>query len=98
MHTTQFRGHLTTDPKVQTLENGSYVCIFRVLCKNPNDEHPIRFNVAARGKLGDACATYLKKGQRVYVEGALRSHAFIRNDQTPGCVFEVDATMLEFLS
>jgi hypothetical protein len=40
----------------------------------------------------------------VYLEGALRfnpengnPHTFTHKDQIPGCVFEVDAAMVEFL-
>ena len=103
MHKTQFLGRLTADPKGQTLGNGSYVCNFRVLCENPGDERPIGFNVAVWGALGESCAKYLEKGRRVYIEGALRFNpengnprTFTHKDQTPGCVFEVDAALVEF--
>ncbi len=104
MHKIQFTGRLAADPKGQTLGNGSYACNFRVLCENLGDERPIGFNIATWGSLGESCAKDLKKGQRVYIEGALRFNPengnprlFIRKDQMPGCVFEVDAAILEIL-
>jgi single-strand DNA-binding protein len=104
MHKTQFLGRLAADPKGQTLGNGSYVCNFRVLCENPGDERPIGFNVAVWGTLGESCAKYLTKGRQLYIEGALRFNPesgnpriFTHKDQTPGCVFEIDAARVEFL-
>ena len=104
MHKTQFTGRLAADPKGQILANGSYVCNFRVLSENSGDERPIGFNVATWGTLGKFCVKYLEKGRRVYLEGTLRFNPengnpriFTHKDQTPGCFFEVDAAMLEFL-
>ena len=104
MHKAQFIGRLSDNPQGQTLNNGSYVCNFRVLCENTGDERLIGFNVAAWGKPGESCAKHLSKGRRIYIEGVLRFNpvngnprTFARNEQTFGCVFEVDATRLEFL-
>ncbi|MCX6067368.1 MAG: single-stranded DNA-binding protein [Chloroflexi bacterium] len=104
MRKTQLTGRLAADPKGHLLTNGSYVCNFRVLSENPGDERPIGFNIAVWGTLGETCAKSLKKGRRVYLEGALRfdpengnPRIFTHPDQTPGCVFEVDAARLEFL-
>lgn len=102
MHKVEFIGRLSADPK--SSEMHSFVANFRVLCKNPKDDAPIAFNVAAWGKLGQACVEHLVAGRLVYVEGFLRFNpqtgsprTFTRPDQTPGSAFDVDAYRVDFL-
>ncbi len=74
-------GNLVADPAVKALPSGQSVAVFRVATsyawrdsktkeKKENTEfHPI----IAWGKLGEVVGKYLKKGDRVFIEGRLRT-------------------------
>lgn len=54
--------------------------------------------VVSWGKLGEVCATFLKKGNSVYVEGSLRSHHYSDRNGHEKLSFEVHAEDVSFLS
>ena len=63
------------------------------------------FKVAVWGKMADACAKYLKKGNKVYVEGELtpdksngNPKVFETKDGGHGASYEVKANVVRFLS
>ena len=51
----------------------------------------------AWGRQGEACAQYLKKGQKVYVEGSVLSRKYEAKDGTEKMSFEVIAENVSFL-
>lgn len=55
------------------------------------------FNVSAWGRLADLCNQYLTKGQKVYVEGRLRSRSFQGRDGETRHVNEINLTDVQFL-
>jgi len=80
-------GHLAADPEQSTTKTGKTRVTFPVAThrdttsegapKEVTDYH----RVVSWGKLGEICATYLTKGQGVYVEGMLLNRAYETNGQ-----------------
>ncbi len=74
-------GNLAADPVVKSLSSGQSVADFRVAtnytwkdAKTKAKQQNTEFHsVIAWGKLGDVVGEYLKKGDRVYLEGRLRT-------------------------
>ena len=75
-------GNLTADPTVKKLPSGSSVASFTVATSRSwkvGDEarKEVEFHpVVAWGQLGQVVARYLKKGDKVYVEGRLKTTRF----------------------
>lgn len=53
--------------------------------------------VVVWGKQGEDCATFLKKGQGVFIEGSLKSRKYEAKDGTERYSFEVIADSVSFL-
>ncbi len=53
--------------------------------------------IVAWGRQGETCAQYLKKGQKVYVEGSILSRHYEAKDGTDRMSFEVIAETVSFL-
>jgi single-strand DNA-binding protein len=53
--------------------------------------------IVAWGRQGETCALYLKKGQKVYVEGSFQSRKYEAKDGTERVSFEVIAETVSFL-
>jgi single-strand DNA-binding protein len=73
-------GNLTRDPELKITPSGASVCTFGLATnsryKKPDGtlEELTQFhNIVAWSKLAEICATKLKKGMKVYVEGELRT-------------------------
>lgn len=61
--------------------------------KNKTDWH----TVAAWGKQGEACAQFLKKGSKVYIEGELHRNQYTAKDGNAKIAFEIQASSVNFL-
>ena len=73
-------GNLTRDPETRTTPSGQTVCNFSVatnlIWTDANGEKQKRaefHNIVAWRKLGEICSQYLKKGNKVYIEGRLQT-------------------------
>ncbi|NUM25969.1 MAG: single-stranded DNA-binding protein [Candidatus Buchananbacteria bacterium] len=73
-------GNLTRDPETRTTPSGQTVCSFSVATNlvwtDANGEKQKRaeyHNIVAWRKLGEICSQYLKKGNKVYIEGRLQT-------------------------
>lgn len=83
-------GNLGKDPEMRYLPNGGNVTKFTVAVSRtwkPADggdrqEETEWFSVSAFGKLGETMNQYLTKGQKVYVEGRMRTSSW--DDQNTG--------------
>lgn len=53
--------------------------------------------IVAWGRQGEVCAQYLKKGQKVYVEGSVLSRKYEAKDGSEKMSFEVVAETVSFL-
>jgi single-strand DNA-binding protein len=76
-------GNLGTDPETRRTAKRTAVCRFRLATterrKDPEgnwEERPEWHNIVAFGKAAETCATFLRKGRQVYVEGKLRTRAW----------------------
>ena len=71
-------GNLTRDPELRSTGTGTQVCSLRVACntrrRNTEGEwvdKPNYFDVTVWGAQGENCATYLRKGRPVAIDGRL---------------------------
>lgn len=77
-------GNLTRDPEARTTPTGQNVCSFGVATnriwrdqKTNERKTAVEYhNIVAWGKLAQTCATYLKKGSKVYIEGRLQTRTW----------------------
>lgn len=53
--------------------------------------------IVAWGKRGEHCALYLRKGNRVYVEGSVRTRKYDTKDGEARIAFEIHADEVSFL-
>jgi single-strand DNA-binding protein len=104
-------GRLGADPVMRETKSGAVVVHFpvatsrRVKTTEPVDtedgkavrEETQWHRVVAWGPQGQACAQYLKKGQQVYVEGAVLSRKYENKDGEERLSFEVIAESVSFL-
>lgn len=94
-------GNLTRDPEMRDV-NGRSCCNFTVAVNRrvQKDAHPQAdyVRVTAWDQLGDNCYRYLTKGKKVYVDGAVRAHAFIDNRGDARASLEMTARDVEFLT
>ena len=74
-------GNLGADPETRAMPSGMTVANIRVATSESwkdkqsgeNKERTEWHNVAMFGRLGEIAGEYLKKGSKVYIEGALRT-------------------------
>lgn len=77
-------GRLTRDPELKTIPSGSSVCqiglatnyVYNNQQTGQKVEQVEYHNVVLWRKLGEIAAQYLKKGQRVYIEGRLQTRSW----------------------
>lgn len=96
-----FIGNLTRDPEMRYVDDRA-CCNFTVAVNRRvrAGAHPQAdyIRVSAWDKLGETCYTYMSKGKKVYVEGRIRTHAYIDDRNQPRANLELIATDVEFLS
>ncbi|MFA5134169.1 MAG: single-stranded DNA-binding protein [Patescibacteria group bacterium] len=88
LNKTELIGNLAVDPTVRKLPSGQSVASFRIATdytwrdlKSKAQRKNTEFHDAiAWGRLGDVVAKYLKKGDRVYVDGRLHNRAWEGKD------------------
>lgn len=97
-------GNVGSDPEMRYTPNGDAVADFRMAVNrsyNTRDgerrEETEWFTVTAWGRLAEQVNQYVVKGRRAYVEGRLRSRAFMGNDGQPRVANEVVAERVLFL-
>ena len=69
-------GHVGKDPGVRFTKEGRLIASFSLATheiKKESREHTEWHNIVAWGKMGEFVEQYIKKGQLVCVEGALRT-------------------------
>lgn len=98
-------GNLGTDPEMRYTPNGNPVTSFRVATnrryttsQGEQREETEWFRVVAWNRLAERCNQFLTKGQRVYVEGRLRSDTWTGNDGQTRFTNEINAFEVVFLS
>ena len=76
-------GHLGQDPEARTLDNGNTVVNFSLATsekwkdkQGEQQQHTEWHKITLWGKLAEICASYLKKGHPVYLEGKLKTRSY----------------------
>ncbi len=97
-------GNVGTEPEMRFTPNGNPVTSFRIatnrLFTAPDGERRREtewFTVVAWSKLAERCNQFLTKGQRVYVEGRLRTRTWEGQDGQKRLQVEVVADRVLFL-
>ena len=101
-------GRLGADPVLRSTQNGGSFSHFPMATsrkwKSEKDaeeqtlqEETQWHNIIAWGRQGENCAQYLKKGQRVYVEGMIRMRKYESKEGQSKTAFEVHADSVSFL-
>lgn len=80
-------GNLTRDPELRFLPNGTPVCKLSVAVnrefrdkQEQKQKETVFLDVTVWGKQGENCASYLKKGRPVLVEGRLNQETWEAKD------------------
>jgi single-strand DNA-binding protein len=97
-------GNVGTDPEMRFTANGNPVTSFRVATsrayttsEGERRQETEWFTVVAWKKLAESCNQFLTKGQRVYVEGSLRTRSWEGRDGQKRVTAEVIANRVLFL-
>ncbi len=98
-------GNLGSDPEMRYTPNGNPVTTFNIAVNrryNTQDgeqhEETEWFRVVAWNQLAERCNQYLSKGQKVYVDGRLRTDRWEGRDGTPRTTIEIVAQNVVFMS
>lgn len=104
-------GNLGKDPEMRFTGSGANVTHFSVATSEnwtgadgQKQERTIWWNISVFGKAGEACNDYLKKGNKVLIEGRMNADAkgnprlYDRSDGSKGASFEVTALTVKFLT
>lgn len=101
----QLVGNLTRDPEMRYTPNGQAVCSFSVATnrrwrdKDGNQQDQTEFhNIVAWGKLAEIANQYLKKGNKVYIEGRLQTRSWEGQDGSKKNRTEIVTENMIFLS
>ena len=97
-------GNLTKDPELRSTTTGVPVVNFRIASNrrfkdNSGEwkEDVCYVGVVAWQKLAESCASKLKKGSAVYIEGELRSRTMDHDDGSRHSLVEIRAHHIQFL-
>lgn len=109
-HTIIIVGNVGRDPEMRYTPSGQAVTSFSVATsrnyksQGQTVKETIWFRVTCWGRQAEVASNYVKKGQKVLVEGRLVADAsgnprtYTRNDGTIGTSFEITASNLQLLS
>ena len=97
-------GNLTSDPELRETGGGTPVCKLRIAVntsrKTPEgnwEEKPNYFDVTVWGAQGENCATYLKKGRPVAINGRLDWREWTDKEGNKRQSVEIIANTVQFL-
>jgi single-strand DNA-binding protein len=97
-------GNVGTDPEMRFTSSGNPVTSFRIATsrvyttsEGERKQETEWFTVVAWRKQAESCNQFLTKGQRVYVEGSLRTRAWEGRDGQKRVTAEVIANRVLFL-
>lgn len=93
-------GNLCKSPELKTTSNGVSVCTFRVAVRRPRstkDESDF-INIVAWRSLGENCAKWLKKGNKVGIVGSIQTREYDDNNGVRRYQTEIVADDIDFLT
>jgi len=100
-------GNLTADPLIKLFDNGGKIAQFAVATSDKafktadGKEIPERteyHNIIVRNKLAEIAEKYLRKGNKVYLEGTLRYRKYQDAEGKDRWVTEIHCTTFEMLT
>lgn len=100
-------GHLGKDPDVRTLDSGTKVCQFTLATAEKGytlqngTQVPDRtewHNIVLWKWLAEVAGKYLHKGDKVFIEGKIRSRSYEDNSKVKRYITEIFADNMEILS
>lgn len=100
-------GHLGKEPDVRTLDSGTKVCKFTLATTEKGytlqngTQVPDRtewHNIVLWKGLADVAGKYLHKGDKVFIEGKIRSRSYEDNNKVKRYITEIFADNMEILS
>lgn len=96
-------GNLVRDPETRATSSGSTVCTFTIAVdrrgrNKEGDKQTDFFRINAWRSVGENCARFLHKGQKVGVFGELQASTYEAKDGTVKISLDVSADDVEFLS
>jgi single-strand DNA-binding protein len=98
-------GNLGRDPEMSYTPNGVAVTKFSLavsrVSKSPTGERQEEtqwFNIVAWRQLAETCNTYLRKGNKVYIEGRLAMRTYTDRNGVERTSLDVTATEMEMLT
>ena len=90
-------GHLGSDPELRYTGSGTAVCNFSVATNQYDRDEPEWHRVTAWEQLAEICNEHLSKGEKVFVEGSLRTREWEDNDGHARQTTEIHADEVLFL-
>jgi single-strand DNA-binding protein len=98
-------GNLGRDPEMSYTPNGVAVTKFTLavnrFTKSPTGERQEEtewFNIVAWRQLAETCNTFLRKGQKVYIEGRLTTRKYVDRSGVERLAIDVIANDMEMLT
>jgi single-strand DNA-binding protein len=98
-------GNLGRDPEMSYTDGGTAITRFSLAVnrtsRNPSGERQVEtewFNIVAWRQLAETCSTYLKKGQKVFIEGRLQTRRYNDRNGVERTSVEVVASDMEMLT
>ena len=92
-------GNLVADPEAHTTQSGVSRSTFRVAVTRPHKRDETDFlTVVAWRQSADYCNQYLKKGNKVAVEGSVQTRSYDAQDGSKRWVTEIIADSVEGLT
>jgi single-strand DNA-binding protein len=97
-------GNLGTDPELRYTKNNKPVCNFPVATnerwvdeEGAKKERVCWHRIEAWGKQAELCASYLKRGRQVYIEGKLKKDEYVDREGIKRYAFTIVARSVLFL-
>lgn len=98
-------GNLGRDPEMNYTPDGTAVARFSLAVNRytksatgERQEETEWFNITAWKQLAERCSTYLKKGQKVFIEGRLTTRKYTDKNGIERTAIDVIASDMEFLT
>ena len=98
-------GRLGADPELRSTVAGTPVCNLRLATNRRwraddgrQEEETCWHRIVVWGKQGESCASYLRKGRQVYVEGRIRNDSYTDKEGIKRYKNEVVSNRVVFLS
>ena len=91
-------GNLGGTPEKKESASGTVFTTFSVATQNRKDDPTEWFRVITFGRIAESCAEWLKKGDRVYVEGPLKSDVWEGDDGNKRTTLSVTGYTVKFLT